>query len=69
MSVLVLKVVFRKMEKGVGRSTQRVLSWHGKGSEYLKGTVEEMVKVMCDWPFYETYKGYPLPRDFTNNVF
>jgi hypothetical protein len=26
-----------------------VLSWHGKGSEFLEGTVEEMEMVMCDW--------------------
>jgi hypothetical protein len=49
MSVFVLKVIFLgKMEKGAGRSTRRVLPWHGKGSEYLKGTAEEMVKVMFD---------------------
>jgi hypothetical protein len=28
------------MEKGAGRSTRRVLLWHGYGSEYLKGTAE-----------------------------
>jgi hypothetical protein len=38
------------MEKGVGWGTRRVLSWHGYGSEYLQGTVEEMEMVMCDWP-------------------
>jgi hypothetical protein len=36
------------MEKGARQSTRRVLPWHGKGSEYLNGTAEEMVKVMCD---------------------
>jgi hypothetical protein len=43
-SVLVLKVVFRrkKMEEGAGRSTRRVLSWHGYGSGYLEGTAEEI---------------------------
>jgi hypothetical protein len=38
------------MEKGAERSTRRVLSWHGYGSEYLQGTAEEMEMVMCDWP-------------------
>jgi hypothetical protein len=38
----VFKRCFRKeKEKGVGQSTQRVLSWHDDGSEYLEGTVEE----------------------------
>jgi hypothetical protein len=45
---LVLKVVFRKMEKGAGRSTWRVLTWHGYGSEYLQGIDEGMEMVMCD---------------------
>jgi hypothetical protein len=36
------------MEKGAGRSTRRVLPWHGYGSEYLQGTTEEMEMVMCD---------------------
>jgi hypothetical protein len=45
---LVLKVVFEKMEKGAGRSTRRVLPWHGYGLEYLWGTTEEMEMVMCD---------------------
>jgi hypothetical protein len=39
---------FGKMEKGVGRSTRRVLPWHGYGSEYLQGTAEEMEVVMFD---------------------
>jgi hypothetical protein len=38
------------MEKGAGRSTRRVLPWHGYGLEYLQGTAEEMEVVMCDWP-------------------
>jgi hypothetical protein len=33
---------FWKMEESVGRSTRRVLPWHGKGSEYLQGTAEEI---------------------------
>jgi hypothetical protein len=37
------------MEKGAGRSTRRVLPWHGYGSEYLQGTAEGMERVMCDW--------------------
>jgi hypothetical protein len=36
MSVLFSKVDFGKMEKGAGRSTRRVLPWHGYGSEYLQ---------------------------------
>jgi hypothetical protein len=39
---------FGKMEKGAGRSTRRVLSWYGYGSEYLQGTTEGMEVVMCD---------------------
>jgi hypothetical protein len=47
--VLVLQnKVFRKMEKGAGRSTWRVLPWHDNGSEYLQGTAEGMERVMCD---------------------
>jgi hypothetical protein len=42
------KDVFGKMEKGVGRSTRRVLQWHGYGSEYLQGTAEGNEMVMCD---------------------
>jgi hypothetical protein len=38
------------MEKGAGRSTRRVLPWHGYGSEYLQGTTKENEMVMCDWP-------------------
>jgi hypothetical protein len=38
------------MEKGAGRSTRRVLPWHGYGSEYLQGTAKGMEMVMCDWP-------------------
>jgi hypothetical protein len=41
-------MVFEKMEKGAGRSTRRVLPWHGYGSEYLQGTAEGMEVVMCD---------------------
>jgi hypothetical protein len=37
----------RKMEEGAGRSTRRVLPWHGKGSEYLEGIAKEMEVVMC----------------------
>jgi hypothetical protein len=48
MSVLFSKVDFEKMEKGAGRSTRRVLPWHGYGSEYLQGTAEGMEMVMCD---------------------
>jgi hypothetical protein len=42
------KDVLNKMEKGAGRSTRRVLPWHGYGSEYLQGTAEEMEVVMFD---------------------
>jgi hypothetical protein len=42
------KVDFREMEKGVGRSTQRVPPWHGYGSKYLQGTTKGMEVVMCD---------------------
>jgi hypothetical protein len=71
------------MEKGVGRSTQRVLSWHGYGSEYLQGTAEEMKMVMCDWPGFIKEGGHvwlatdslleikwvsPFPRDITKKV-
>jgi hypothetical protein len=48
MSVLFSKDVFGKMEKGAGRSTQRVLLWHGCGSKYLQGTAEGNEMVMCD---------------------
>jgi hypothetical protein len=48
MSVLVLKVVFQKMEKSVGRSTRTVLLWHEEGLDYLEGTAEEMEMVMFD---------------------
>jgi hypothetical protein len=46
------------MEKGAGRSTQRVLPWHGYGSEYLQGTAEEMEMVMCDWPGFMKEGGH-----------
>jgi hypothetical protein len=46
--VLVLQNVFGKMGKGAGRGTQRVLPWHGYGSEYSQGTAEGMEMVMCD---------------------
>jgi hypothetical protein len=36
------------MEKGTGRSTQRVLPWHGGGTEYSEGTAVELEMVMCD---------------------
>jgi hypothetical protein len=42
------KIVFGKMEKVAGQSTQRVLPWHGYGSEYLQGTAKGMEMVMCD---------------------
>jgi hypothetical protein len=42
------KVDFRKMEKGAGRSTRKVLPWHEYDSEYLQGTAEGMEVVMCD---------------------
>jgi hypothetical protein len=72
------------MEKGVGRSTRRVLPWHGCGLEYLQGTAEEMEMVMCDWPGFMKEGGHvwlitgslllnkwvsPFPRDFTKKVF
>jgi hypothetical protein len=72
------------MEKGAGRSTRRVLPWHGYGSEYLQGTAKEMEMVMCDWPGFIKEGGHvwlttgfllktkwvsPLPRDFTKKVF
>jgi hypothetical protein len=37
-----LQNVFRKMEKGVGWSTRRVLPWHKEITEYLEGTAEEL---------------------------
>jgi hypothetical protein len=40
--VLVLQNVYRKNEVCAGRGTWRVLPWHGNGSEYSKGTAEEM---------------------------
>jgi hypothetical protein len=46
--VLVLQEYFWNMEKGAGRSTRRVLPWHGYGSEYLQGTAKGMEMVMCD---------------------
>jgi hypothetical protein len=67
------------MEKGAGRSTRRVLPWHGYGSEYLQGTAEGMEMVMCDWPSFIKEGGHvwltidsllknkwdsPFPRDF-----
>jgi hypothetical protein len=48
MLVLFSKVDFRKMEKGAGQSTRRVLPWHGNDSEYLQGTAEGMEVVMFD---------------------
>jgi hypothetical protein len=42
------KIVFRKMEKGAGWSSRRVLSWHNGGSEYLEGTAEDLEVVMFD---------------------
>jgi hypothetical protein len=44
--VLVLQK--KNLEKGVGRNTRRVLSWHGYGLEYLQGTAEGNDMVMCD---------------------
>jgi hypothetical protein len=46
--VLFYKNGYQKMEESAGWSSQRVLSWHGKGSEYLEGTAEKMEVVMCD---------------------
>jgi hypothetical protein len=40
--VLVSQSVFRKMEKGVGQSTRRVLPWHEGITEYLEGTAKEL---------------------------
>jgi hypothetical protein len=70
------------MEKGAGRSTQRVLPWHGYGSEYLQGTAKEMgcscvidrdlwrEVVMFDWPpAFLLRMGSPFPRAFTKNGF
>jgi hypothetical protein len=42
------KIVFGKMEKGVRRSTRRVLLWHDGGLEYLEGTAKEFEVVMFD---------------------
>jgi hypothetical protein len=71
------------MEKGARRSTRRVLSWHGYGSEYLQGTAEGMETVMCDWPGFIKEGGHgwlttdsllktkwvsSFPRDFTKIV-
>jgi hypothetical protein len=46
------------MEKGAGRSTQRVLPWHGYGSEYLHGTSEGNGMVMCDWTGFIKGRGH-----------
>jgi hypothetical protein len=46
--VLVLQECFRKYGERAGRSTRRVLPWHGYGSEYLQGIAEGMEMVMCD---------------------
>jgi hypothetical protein len=54
------------MEKGAGRSTRRVLPWHGYGSEYLQGTVEGIEVVMCDWPEFNKDGGHVwLTADFS----
>jgi hypothetical protein len=45
--VLVLQECFGNMEKGVVRSTRRVLPWHGYGLEYSQGTAEGMEMVIC----------------------
>jgi hypothetical protein len=42
------KVFLEKNGEGAGQSAQRVLPWHGYGSEYLQGTAEGMEMVMCD---------------------
>jgi hypothetical protein len=41
-------MILEKMEKGARWSTWRVLPWHDGGSEYLKGTAEDMVMVTFD---------------------
>jgi hypothetical protein len=46
------------MEKGAGRSTRRVLPWHGYGLEYLQGTVEGMEMVICDGPGFIKERGH-----------
>jgi hypothetical protein len=48
MSVFIFKSGFQRMEEDAGRSTQRVLPWHRKGSEYLKDAAEDLEMVMCD---------------------
>jgi hypothetical protein len=37
------KVFSEKWRRCVGRSTRRVLPWHGDGSEYLQGTAAEQL--------------------------
>jgi hypothetical protein len=54
------------MEEGAGRSTQRVLPWHGFGSEYLQGTAEELEMVMCDWPGFMKGDGHVRLTWFMN---
>jgi hypothetical protein len=59
------------MEKGVGRSTRRVLPWNEEITEYLEGTSEETGVHHVDLPrilgFHK--KCFPFPRDFTKFVF
>jgi hypothetical protein len=68
---LVLQNVFRKMEKGVGQSTRRLLSWHEGISEYLEGTTEELgvdhVRLTVILMLHKSVS--PFPREFTKNVF
>jgi hypothetical protein len=53
------------MEKGVGRSTRRVLPWHGYGSEYLQGTAEEMGwSCVIDWDLWREVVMFDLPLAF-----
>ena len=42
------KWISERNGENAGRSTRRVLPWHGSGSEYLQGTSEGMEVVMCD---------------------
>jgi hypothetical protein len=41
------KVFLEKWRRCAGRSTRRVLPWHGYGLEYLQGTAKGNELVMC----------------------